>query len=319
MVLFVACRAAPRPPEPVPVERPASTDDPRETLARVFDDLLGSQDADGSWRGESDFAGAVAGTALAALALTRDSEPSRQDSNEEPVRRGVKWLVVKMRSGTWSEPGGAPVSPLVHALAATAMAEGYGKSKSFLLRPYAQKAVDLALAAETPDDAWARGWRLVALCSAETAGLKVPARAIDEGANALDEFARTRADALAAHAPGALRAVVSICRTRGKSADPSGLAGAAAAPAALPPDLALDASPAALDHVHLGLRALAGAGEVRALWSAEIARSASVSWNETPVSSVAGAGPGGEPLRDVAWRARLALCLVEAVRPAPGP
>lgn len=311
IVALAGCRAAPQPTGPAVVEQRAATDDPRTALTQILDDIVERQGEDGAWRDGPAFVDAVSATALAAIALTRDRDPAR-DEDEETVRRGVKWLVFQMRSGTWSEPGGPPVPPYVHALAATAMAEGYGRSKSFLLRPYAQKSIDRAAALDVDDDPWARGWQVLALCTAESAGLKAPAGAIDAGVAALDELVRARDPSLDEHARVALAAIASIARSRSKSTVP---AGSAVAADLQPCDVARDDSWAALDRTHLALRALAEAGDASATterWRADIARASCARWSERTAADASSPFAGRTP-DSVAWRARLALCLVEAL------
>ncbi len=311
IVVLAGCRAEPRPVEPPAIERRAALEDPRAALTQILDELADRQGEDGAWRDGPAFADAVSATALAAIALTRDRDPAR-DEDEETVRRGVKWLVFQMRSGTWSEPGGPPVPPYVHALAATAMAEGYGRSKSFLLRPYAQRSIDRAATLDVGDDPWARGWQVLALRTAESAGLKAPAGAIDAGVAAIDELVRARDLSLDEHARVALAAIASIARSRSKSTVP---AGSAVAADLQPFDVARDDSWAALDRTHLALRALAEAGDASAAterWRADIARASCARWSERSAADASSTFAGRNP-DSVAWRARLALCLVEAL------
>lgn len=314
LVAFVGCRSA-SPTQPPPrSELVEPTDDPREALARAFEELRHIQNSDGSWSSPALGADPVATTALAALALTRDPEPTRQEGNEAPVTRGVRWLVGEMQSGTWNDASGATVPALVHCIATTAMAEAYGKSKSFLLRPYAQRTLERTLAHADLDDAWAAGWRLVALCSAETAGLKVPSERIDDGADALLRRLEAEPNTLPPATVGALEAVVLLCRTRAKATPRDDLDSARTKLASLTPTLRAEATAAALDHAHFGLRALVGATDVHRRWSTTIAADACALWNEHASATAKLPSANGG---DAASLARLALCLVESVRSGP--
>jgi hypothetical protein len=179
-VLALAACQAPKPPaQAEPVQRASSV---AEALDRSLRWLRSQQSSDGSWPSEAGSTGSIAPTALAVLALTRDAEPARQDPNHEPVVRGVKWLLGCIdREGQFTGASG-PAGDLEHGIATLALVEAYAKSRSWLLKPYVQRAVNYAArsrksGSDARDDASATGWRVLALVKAKEAGLAVDERA----------------------------------------------------------------------------------------------------------------------------------------------
>lgn len=195
---LAACVSSPTAVDPSALERSWS---PTELqLADSIRWLIAHQAEDGSWPNEVAPHNTVATTSLAVLALTLDREPSRQESNKEPVVAGVKWLLGQMDKHGFVGPRVGSQYHYNQGLAAYALSEAYGKSKSFLLRPYAQRAIRYVLAARNPDKAWrydmppngendtsVTGWMVLALDAARRAGLEIDEQALAGALTWLDE------------------------------------------------------------------------------------------------------------------------------------
>ncbi len=96
--------------------------------------------------------------------------------------------------------GGTSAKPMYnHAIAALALAEGYGMTSAPLLRDPAQRAIDWLVRAQNPYKAWryteksgdndtsVAGWAVMALKSADISGLDVPKGAYDGARAWVDE------------------------------------------------------------------------------------------------------------------------------------
>jgi len=129
----------------------------------------------------------VAATGFALLPFLGYGHTHRKGDYRELVDRGLKWLVAgQQKSGelTTGKEGNARMYS--HGIAAIARCEAYGMTKDPALRGPAQKSIDFIAAAQhrggggwryqpgQPGDTSVFGWQIMALKSAEMAGLKVP-------------------------------------------------------------------------------------------------------------------------------------------------
>ena len=127
-----------------------------------------------------------AATGLALMALLGAGNSPEQGTHSAAVKRGVAWLVAHQRpDGGLCEPGGSQMYG--HALAAIPLCEALGMGADPALREPAARAIRFIVEAQDPatggwrynprggGDTSVFGWQLMALKSAEMAGLPVPA------------------------------------------------------------------------------------------------------------------------------------------------
>jgi uncharacterized protein (TIGR03067 family) len=122
------------------------------------------------------------------------------------IRRGLDWMLTKpdSKSGRFGE------AMYEHALATITLCEAYGLSKDQKLRAPAQSAVDYIQRAQhsaggwrykpnDPGDTSVTGWMLLALRSAQMAGLKVNSQTLGKANSFLKTVARGKSGGLAAY------------------------------------------------------------------------------------------------------------------------
>jgi len=155
--------------------------------------------ADAAW---GEMHGDTAATGLALLALLGAGYTHLDGQYQEPVRRALQWLTQNQ------QPDGCLFAPQTdrtrfaqfygHGMASIALCEAYGMTGDRQLRGPAQRAVDFILATQHPElggwryvpqlesDTSVSGWMLMALKSAQMAGLEVPAEALHKVSHWLD-------------------------------------------------------------------------------------------------------------------------------------
>jgi len=137
----------------------------------------------------------TAATGLALLTYLGAGYTHQDEKYRDSVRRGVEWLVKHQQpdgnlSYHGADPGYNPTDdPTLfysHGIAAIALCEAYGMTQDRELREPAQKAIDFIVKSQDPSrggwryrpqdgsDTSVTGWQLVALKSAQMAGLDVP-------------------------------------------------------------------------------------------------------------------------------------------------
>lgn len=146
--------------------------------------------------------GDTAATGLALLALLGAGYTHLDGKYQEPVGRGLQWLTQNQQEG------GSLFTPQTdrtrfaqlygHGMASIALCEAYGMTGDRQLRGPAQRAVNFILACQHPElggwryvpqlesDTSVSGWMLMALKSAQMAGLEVPAEALHKVSRWLD-------------------------------------------------------------------------------------------------------------------------------------
>lgn len=152
--------------------------------------------ASGTMRGDT------AGTGLVLLAFLGAGYTHSEGRYQEVVQRGLKWLVTQQQADGRLYSAGADPDPFTrfygHGLAAIALCEAYGMTRDPALREPVEKAVQFIVQSQHPQfggwryeprresDTSVTGWQLMALKSAEMAGLDVPRPVLDGVARWLD-------------------------------------------------------------------------------------------------------------------------------------
>jgi hypothetical protein len=167
--------------------------------------LARQQQNDGSWRlqgletttrGDPQMVSDTAATALAVLAFQGAGYNHREHKYADVVRGGLDYLVQNQKEDgdlfvPLDDESNRSVWFYSHALASLALCEGYGMTQDPALKDPAQKSIDFIIAAQNKERG---GWRyapgvgsdtsvtgamLVAMRSAELAGLTVPQESYD--------------------------------------------------------------------------------------------------------------------------------------------
>jgi hypothetical protein len=149
----------------------------------------------------------TAATGLALLSYLAAGYTHQDEKYRDVVRRGVDWLVKHQQEDGnlayhGSEPGydpnSDPTNYYSHGIAAIALCEAYGMTQDRTLRGPAQKAIDFIVKSQDPSrggwryiaqqgsDTSVTGWQLMALKSAQMAGLEVPAETLQKVGHWLD-------------------------------------------------------------------------------------------------------------------------------------
>ncbi len=129
----------------------------------------------------------VAATAMALLAFQGDGNTHLDGPYKTVVERGLKYLlrIQSRRNGFFASQAPSHERSYAQAQATIAICELYAMTKDSTLRAPAQAAVDYALDAQSSEGGWryeprqdsdlsVTGWYVMALTSAQSAGLKVP-------------------------------------------------------------------------------------------------------------------------------------------------
>lgn len=172
-----------------------------EAIERGLEFLARYQREDGSWR-LSDFdkrtrmQSDTAATALALLAFQGAGYSHEQFKYQATCRRAVDWLRANQKKNgdlyaKMDEASDLNAWLYSHAIATLAMCEAYGMTQDESIRESAQRAVDFLVTSQDPSgggwrytpqigsDTSVTGWGMMALKSAELAGLRVPQEAYD--------------------------------------------------------------------------------------------------------------------------------------------
>jgi hypothetical protein len=141
----------------------------------------------------------TAATGLALLSYLGAGYTHLDDKHRAVVRRGLDWLAQHQKPNGDLFTGGAPYAWFYsHGIATIALCEGYGMTRDPELREPAQRAIQFIVDSQHPTrggwrykpnqetDTSVSGWQLMALKSAQMAGLDVPQETLDKVEDWLD-------------------------------------------------------------------------------------------------------------------------------------
>ena len=154
-------------------------------------------------------------TGLALLAFLASGHTHREGIYRENVRRGLEYLLrVQAPDGNLAAQAGSFARMYCHAMAAFALSEAYGMTSDQRLRQPVLRAIGYTLAAQNPTtggwryapgdpgDTSQLGWQLMALKSAELAGIPIPEKSRQGMIKYLHSVSSGRHGGLAAYRPG---------------------------------------------------------------------------------------------------------------------
>jgi len=154
----------------------------------------------------------TAATGLALLAYLGAGYTHREDKHRAVVRRGLDWLIEHQKPDGELFTGGTGAARFYsNGIATIALCEAYGMTRDPELREPARKAVEFLIRTQHPTrggwrykldsrgistetDTSVTGWMLMALKSAQMAGLEVPDEAFEKIDRWLDSAAAQRAE-----------------------------------------------------------------------------------------------------------------------------
>ena len=166
--------------------------------------ILRQQQEDGSWsidttsltaanRSPTDSA-AVAGTAMALLALTGSGNTHQAGKHQEAITRGATFLLSQQQDGRFQGQ-----TLYVHAISAYAITDLYALTGDPQLRPSVERAVEYSLNAQDPKhggwryqprqggDLSVTSWFVAGLTRAREAGIDVPTPSLDQAEKFVNE------------------------------------------------------------------------------------------------------------------------------------
>src|SRR5262245_44293824 len=168
--------------------------------------IVRNQASDGHWALDGAFqdrgqANDIAGTAFGLLPLLgagHTHKPAPKNPYDKPIEKGLLYLIRKQNKQTGDFGGGM----YAHGLATIAMTEAYGLSQDPQLRRPAQLAVNFIVKAQHGAGGWRYapgqagdtsvvGWQVMALKSAQMAGLDVPENTMKKAPKFLDDVCQT--------------------------------------------------------------------------------------------------------------------------------
>jgi hypothetical protein len=169
-------------------------------------------------------------TGLALLAFLASGNTHEQGEYKENLRRGLEYLI-RTQSRDGSLGGNAAVYEFMycHAMATCALSEAYGMTRETKLRDPVERAIQYSIAAQDthgggwryhpgdPGDTSQLGWQLMALKSADLAGVAMPDSTRRGIANFLNSVSSGKNGGLASYRAGekvthAMTAEALVCR-----------------------------------------------------------------------------------------------------------
>ncbi len=153
-------------------------------------------------------------TGLALLAFLAAGHTHLQGPNQKTVRRGLEYLLaVQDSNGCLGATNNQYERMYCHAMATCAISEAYAMTRDERLGPAVRRAINYTLAAQDrvtggwryhpgdPGDTSQLGWQVMALKSAQLAGLDIPQATRDGIARYLKSVAAGRSGGLARYQP----------------------------------------------------------------------------------------------------------------------
>jgi hypothetical protein len=157
----------------------------------------------------------TAATGLSLLAYLGAGYTHLDEKHRDTVRRAVWWLAKRQKADGDLFAGGSSVARFYsHGIAAMALCEVYGMTQDPELRGPAQKAIDFIVRSQDPEgggwrydpgkdsDTSVTGWQLMALRSAQMAGLDVPQETLNKIGVWLDHAQPPEQDGRYIYKPG---------------------------------------------------------------------------------------------------------------------
>jgi hypothetical protein len=211
------------------VRREGGTTLTEAAVARALRWIARHQAQDGSWslrrfdragdcRGRCDGRGQIAspagGTALALMALLGAGQTHTLGIYRQHVERGLQWLLDHQQlDGDLRGDGQRRAGMYVHGQAAIVLCDALRLSRDEQLRLPARLAIDFLCAAQSrqggwryvpgqPGDTSVLGWQLMAIYSAQAAGIDVPEQVLAGASRYLDRAQTDRQGSYYAYQPG---------------------------------------------------------------------------------------------------------------------
>jgi hypothetical protein len=181
------------------VQRLGGTEQSEAAVERGLQWLAAHQFAAGHWSihelscdheqciGLGTYPADTAATGLALLSFLGVGQTHLEGQYQSEVGRGLTWLTQQQQpNGSLAGPPSEFAQFYSHGIATIALCEAYGMSQDSKLRSAAQRAIDFIVQSQHPtlggwryqpnqeSDTSVSGWQLMALRSAQMAGLKVP-------------------------------------------------------------------------------------------------------------------------------------------------
>jgi len=144
----------------------------------------------------------TAATGLGLLPFLGDGQTHFEGRYKDTVDRGLRWLVDHQKdNGDLFTGGEGNAHMYSHAIAAIALCEAYGLTRDEALKSPAQAGIDFIVEAQHKDGGWRYhpnqkgdtsvfGWQIMALKSAQMAGLDVPGSTLDRARRYLKKARR---------------------------------------------------------------------------------------------------------------------------------
>lgn len=193
-----------------------------QAVEQALDWLSRAQSPDGRWdidgfNGVREYGGAgdlvnedVAVTGLSLLAYLGAGYTHLEDVHQETIRKALDWLLsCEKENGDLRGPG----QMYSQAIATAALCEAYSLTGDARLREPVARAVRFIVEAQAPEAGWryeprndsdtsVTGWQILALKSAQIAGIPVPAQTIQWTQRWLDQVRHGAEGGLYAYKPG---------------------------------------------------------------------------------------------------------------------
>lgn len=183
-----------------------------ETRKEIIDDLGGTEESeeavelglkwlasvqnkDGSWslhKHQGNVRSETAGTGLGVLPFLGAGYHHKKGKHQKTVDKALKWIVANQQSTGSLLAKGSSQHMYSHGIATIALCEAYALTKDPTLKAPAQRAVGFIVKAQNPSsggwryqprehgDTSVLGWQVMALKSAQMAGLNVPAKTFEK-------------------------------------------------------------------------------------------------------------------------------------------
>ncbi|MDP6380700.1 MAG: terpene cyclase/mutase family protein, partial [Phycisphaerae bacterium] len=203
-----------------------ASEDTEKAVQAALEWLAKNQSDDGRWDfrefksagqvgGQGGANQPIASTGLSILAFLGAGYTHTEGKHKDVVKKGLDWLMANQRAdGYFFAGGGRANSMYAHGMATTAICEAYSMTQDANLVVAAQKGATLIMNSQKAPGGWRYapsstdsdtsvvGWQVLALKSAEIAGIPVPQKHYDGVAKWLDSVRHGTNGGLYNYAPG---------------------------------------------------------------------------------------------------------------------